>query len=72
MLHDRERMIIADIARQLTIDSIDIDRWRGWVVYLLDCLEVAATIEPDYPELYETMLSELVADIHTRLEEGHW
>ncbi len=65
--------LLDDTARDIAQNATDPAQWAQWIGYLLEVLEVAAMdLDPNHPELYELVLSDLAGSIATRLEEGRW
>ena len=61
--------IVQDLAQALP----EIDKWGGWVAYLLEALEVEAMdLDPDHPAQFEALLSDLAGAIADRLKMGRW
>lgn len=65
--------MVDDTADDIAQELPRIDRWPGWVCYLLEALEVKAMdIDRDHPRQYEAFLPRLELVIETRLEAGRW
>ena len=67
------RQLLDDTAKDLAQALPEPGEWSGWIVYLLEVLEVAAMdIDPDHPEAFEMSISGIAAEIGGRLQEGRW
>ena len=67
---DELRFALNEIANLIANEVPEIDRWEAMLVYLLEDLELmAASLDPDHPENYRTMLKQLRRDINMKLKK---
>jgi hypothetical protein len=62
------KTLLNDTAKELTQALSTVGQLRGWVVYLLEALEV----ETQNRVAYEEMLVDLVEDVQLRIDSGGW
>lgn len=70
---DELKLNLDEVANQIADEVQDISRWEAWIVYLLADFELqAASLDPEHPKAYRTMLERLREDIDDRLRRGEW
>lgn len=67
------KLTLDDVANRFANTSPDIYEWQYWLAYLLEGLELqAASLDPDHPESYESLLQRFRDDVNSRLKKGAW
>lgn len=67
------KLTLDDVANRFANTSPDINEWQYWLAYLLEGLELqAASLDPNHPESYESLLQRFRDDVNSRLKKGAW